>query len=147
PISTGRQTWEEPSDEGPPPRPIAKRMAFAQATGEAMYPQDEPLPEGGCHGVMVLSDRPHARFRFAGPADGRDALESLVKEQYPGFIALVTADDIPPGGDNLIGLGLDHPVFSPGVVTHVGAPVALAVARDRDTARRAADFVRHQGLC
>ena len=146
PISTGRQVCEVPADDGPPPRPIVKRMAFAQATGEAIYPQDERMPEGGHHGVMVMSDRPHARFRFAGPAEGREALEELLKRKYPGFSAVVTADDIPPGGANLIGLGLDDPVFCPGVVTHVGAPVCLAVARDRATARRAAEFIRLECL-
>ncbi|MDR3636017.1 MAG: molybdopterin-dependent oxidoreductase [Isosphaeraceae bacterium] len=146
PLSTGRQTCEVQPDDGPAPRPIIKRMAFAQATGEAVYPLDEPMPEGGCHGVMVMSDRPHARFRFSGPAEGRDALQELLKRQFPGFSALVTADDIPPGGDNQIGLGLDDPVFSPGVVMHVGAPVCLAVARDRSTAQRTAEFIRRECL-
>ena len=146
PISTGRQTCEIEADDGPTPRPIVKRMAFAQATGEAVYPQDEPMPEGGCHAVMVMSDRPHARFRFSGQAEGRDALQDLLKAKFPGFAAIVTADDIPPGGNNLIGLGLDDPVFSPGIVTHVGAPICLAIARDRSTAKRAAEFIRLESL-
>lgn len=146
PVSTGRQSCEIQADDGPPPRSIVKRMAFAQATGEAVYPQDEPMPEGGCHGVMVTSDRPHASFRFSGPSEGRDALQDLLKRKFPGFSAIVTADDVPAGGNNLIGLGLDDPIFSPGVVTHVGAPVCLAVARDRATAKRAAEFIRHECL-
>ncbi|AGA24702.1 molybdopterin cofactor-binding domain-containing protein [Singulisphaera acidiphila] len=146
PLSTGRQSCEVQADDGPTPRSIVKRMAFAQATGEAIYPQDERMPEGGGHGVMVMSDRPHARFRFAGPAEGRDALQELLKQKFPGFLAIVTVDDIPTGGNNLIGLGLDDPVFSPGVVTHVGAPICLAVARDRATAKRAAEFIRLDGL-
>ncbi len=146
PISTGHQTCEVQADDGPPPRPIIKRMAFAQASGEAVYPQDERMPEGGCHGVMVMSDRPHAKFRFSGPAEGQEALESLLKGKFPGFTALVTADDIPPGGENRIGLGFDDPIYSPGVVTHIGAPVCLAIARDRATAKRVAEFVRHECL-
>ncbi|WP_406698075.1 molybdopterin cofactor-binding domain-containing protein [Singulisphaera sp. Ch08] len=146
PVSTGQQICEIQADAGPPPRSIAKRMAFAQATGEAIYPLDERMPEGGCHGVMVMSDRPHAHFRFSGPAEGRDALQDLLKRKFPGFSAIVTADDIPPGGNNLIGLGFDDPVYSPGIVTHIGAPVCLAVARDRATAKRAAEYIRHECL-
>src|SRR5205807_2925550 len=79
-------------------------------------------------------------------AEGHAALERLLRERFPGFVALVTAEDIPAGGHNLTGIGQDDPVFAPGVVTHVGAPVCLAVARDRATAKRAADFVRHECL-
>ena len=126
----GRQTLEIQPEHCPLTRPIIKRAAFAQATGEAITrrtcrcrrgaarrdgqerPAARPLPV----------HRPGRRARRArGPAQGA----------VPRLPAIVTAADIPAGGSNLIGLGDDDPVFSDGVVTSVGAPIGLAVARDR----------------
>ena len=73
PLSSGTQEYTEYPELFPLTKPILKRAAFAQATGEAKYTQDIPLPAGGLHAAMVKSSRPHARFSFteAGPHAGR----------------------------------------------------------------------------
>ena len=136
PVACGEQHFTTSDSVTPLTRPIAKRAAFSQAAGEIRYPSDEPLPTTGCHGVPVTSRRAHARFRFARPLT---ELEAELRHRFPGFVALVTAADVP--GANLIGLGGDDPVFFDGEVTCVGAPVALAVADTRKTASAVAAYV------
>jgi xanthine dehydrogenase/oxidase len=134
PITRGHQRFS--TGDGPLTRPIAKRAAFSQAAGEIRYPSDEPLPVTGCHGVVVASRKPYARYRFAKPLP---ELEAELRERFPGFVALVTAADVP--GANRIGLGGDDPVFFDDEVTCIGAPVAVAVADRRKTAEAAALYV------
>ncbi len=144
PLSSGTQEYTEYPELFPLTKPILKRAAFAQATGEAKYTQDVPLPVGGLHAEMVKSSRPHARFSFTRRAPTLDALQELLRRKYPDFQAFVTVADIPEGGENLIGLGEDDPVFSDGVVTSVGAPIGLAVAETIVTAREAAAFIEDE---
>jgi xanthine dehydrogenase/oxidase len=139
PLSQGRQVFQVDERLGAVTRPIVKRAAFAQASGEIRYPQDEPLPSHGAHGVLVLSRRAHARFWFNQAVD---ELETLLRERFPGFMSLVTADDLP--GYPLIGLGGDDPVFFHDTVTCVAAPIALAVATSRAVAEQAAAYVESQ---
>jgi xanthine dehydrogenase/oxidase len=136
PLSHGRQVFHVDPGTGPITRPIVKRAAFAQATGEIRYAVDEPLPAHGDEGVPVLSRRAHARFRFNPPAA---ELDITLRGRFPGFTGLVTAADIP--GSRLIGLGGDDPVFSDGEVTCVSAPIALVLARTPDVARKVAEYV------
>jgi len=136
PLSQGRQVFQVASGLGAVTRPIVKRAAFAQASGEIRYPHDEPLPNHGGHGVLVLSRRAHARFQFNPPVH---QLETLLRERFPGFTALVTAADVP--GSRSIGLGGDDPIFFEGEVTCVSAPIALAVATTRTVAEQVAAYV------
>jgi len=138
PLSSGTQHFEVEAELDPLTNPIAKRTAFGQATGDIRYVQDETLPCGGYHGVLVMSSRPHARFQFKA---GLKATEELLRKEFPGFVTLVTAADIPKGGTNKIGLGGDDPVFSDQVVTSIGAPIALVLAEKRLIAKRAAEYV------
>lgn len=151
PLSTGAQEHAEYPELYPLTKPILKRAAFAQATGEVKYTQDVALPTGGLHAAMVKSSRPHARFTFRGHHTPRDeapitrsAMTALLRERYADFHAFITVADIPPGGSNLIGLGEDDPVFSDGVVTSAGAPIGLAVAETIATARAAAAFIERE---
>ena len=98
PLSSGTQEYTEYPELYPLTRPILKRAAFAQATGEARYTQDLPLPAGGLHAAMVKSSRPHARFSFTRRAPTLDALQELLRRRYPDFQAFVTVADIPEGG-------------------------------------------------
>src|SRR5207237_10330947 len=116
-LSIGSQEYTEYPELFPLTKPIIKRAAFVQTTGEVKYTQDVQLPVGGFHASMVKSSRPHARFSFTKKAAGLDALQALLKQQYPDFQAFITVADIPEVGQNLIGLGEDDPVFSDGVVT------------------------------
>ncbi|ODU00249.1 MAG: xanthine dehydrogenase, partial [Planctomycetes bacterium SCN 63-9] len=141
PLSVGTQEYPDYPELHPLSRPIIKRAAFVQATGEVKYTQDVPLPVGGFHAAIVKSTRPHARFTLTQSFASVTELEDHLRSLYPDFRAIVTAADIPPGGNNLIGLGEDDPVFSDGRVTSVGAPIALAVAETVATAREAAHYV------
>ena len=62
PLSHGTQEFTEYPELFPLSKPIIKRAALVQATGEIKYTQDLPLPVGGLHAVIVTSARPHARF-------------------------------------------------------------------------------------
>lgn len=146
PLSHAQQSFATDPGQESVTRPIVKRAAFAQASGEVRYPQDEPLPQHGLHGVPVLSRRAHARFRFTLP---NDRLEALLRSRFPGFRALVTAADVP--GARRIGLGGDDPVFFEDEVTCVGAPITLTLASTRQAAEDAAaclgaEFVAYEDL-
>lgn len=144
PLSSGQQEHTEYPDLFPLTRPIIKRAAFVQATGEVQYTQDLSLPAGGYHAVVVKSTRAHARFSLTRRTTSLDSLQELLRERFPDFRTLVTANDIPKGGENLIGLGDDDAVFCDKVVGSVGAPIALAVASTLATARAVAAFVEHE---
>ncbi len=141
PLSKGTQEFTEYPELFPLSKPIIKRAALAQATGEIKYTQDLSLPVGGLHAAMVISSRAHARFTLTKNAPTIAALEGHLRDRFPGFRALVTVADIPPGGNNLIGLGEDDPVFSQDVVTSVGAPIGLVAAETMAVAREAAVYV------
>ena len=141
----GSQEHTEYPELFPLTKPIIKRAAFVQATGEVKYTQDLSLPAGGLHAAMVKSARPHARFSLhQDRSPTLEALQELLRQRFPGFQAFITVADIPEGGHNLIGLGEDDPVFSDGVVTSVGAPIGLAVAETIATARAAAAFIEQE---
>jgi xanthine dehydrogenase/oxidase len=144
PLSSGKQEYTEYPELFPLTKPIIKRAAFVQATGEVKFTQDLSLPAGGLHAAMVKSSRPHARFTFTKKTSTLELLEELLAQRFADFKAIVTAADIPKGGHNLIGLGEDDPVFSDGVVTSVGAPIALVAATTVATAREAAAFVEEE---
>jgi xanthine dehydrogenase/oxidase len=144
PISTGIQEHAEYPELYPLSKPIIKRAAWAQATGEARYTQDLSLPAGGLRAAIVKSARPHARFTFARRCADLGELQALLRQRFPGFRRFITAADVPPQGNNLIGLGEDDPVFSAGVVTSVGAPIGLAIAETTETARAAAAFIEDE---
>jgi len=141
PLSYGTQEYTEYPELFPLTRPIIKRAAFVQTTGEIKYTQDVSLPAGGLHAAMVKSSRPHARFAYTRKTATLEALQELLRLQFPGFHAFITVADIPRAGHNLIGLGQDDPVFSDGIVTSVGAPIGLAIAETIATARAAAAFI------
>ncbi|MBA4192022.1 MAG: xanthine dehydrogenase [Planctomycetaceae bacterium] len=136
PISRGSHQHLECDPGTPLTRPIAKRAGFSQAAGEIRYPIDEPLPPNGFQGVVIPSTRAHAKFKFS---KSLPELEAAMQARFPGFVALVTADDIP--GAKLIGLGGDDPILFDGVATCIGAPIALAVATTRITAEEVAKHV------
>jgi len=138
PLSTGKQEWYEYPELYPLTQPMVKRGAFVQASGEIKYTNDIGLPLGGLHGVMVKSSRPHARFSFP---TALSRLKELLIKKFPGFKDLITVEDIPQGGAKLVGLGDDDPLFSDGVVTSVGAPIAMVVADSIATAYKAVSYI------
>lgn len=144
PLSSGKQEYSEYPELFPLTKPIAKRAAFVQASGEVKYAQDIGLPLGGLHGVLVKSIKPHAHFSWTKHASNLAELKQLLVKKYPGFKDIITVADIPKGGQKLVGLGDDDPVFCDGMVTSVGAPIGMVVADSLGTARKAASFIENE---
>lgn len=141
PLSTGTQEYFEYPEMFPLTKPIIKRAAFAQASGEIKYTQDIALPVGGLHGVMLISSRPHAKFSFTKKTLDLKELKKILKERFSEFKDLVTAVDVPQGEINLIGLGDDDPIFSEGIVTSVGAPIGMVLAETIFSAKEIVEFI------
>jgi len=144
PLSRGLQNYQEYPELFPLTKPIIKRSAFVQTSGEIKYTQDIALPQGGSYGVMVISSRPHATFSFTKNVNGLVELKKLLKAKFSDFQDLITVADVPENGAKLIGLGEDDPIFSDGVVTSVGAPIAMVLATTIPGAREAAAFISHE---
>lgn len=91
------------------------------AAGEAVYVDDIPSPQGCLHAAFVCSDHALAQVK------GIDASAALAS---PGAVALVTADDIPPGGLNcgISMVGVEETLFATDKVEFYGHPVGLMVS-------------------
>ncbi len=102
------------------------------AVGRRPYIDDMRVP-GMLHGALKLSD--HARAEILRIDAARASREA-------GVEAVFTARDVP--GELRVGLiHKDWPVFVPegGITSYLGDVLAIVVARDRETARRAASLV------
>lgn len=110
----------------------AHESAAAQVAGAAHYIDDLPEVEGTLHAAPVLSPVAH------GTLHGLDASAALA---LPGVVAVLTAADV-PGDPMLAAFAHDEPVLAHGTVQHVGQVMAIVVASDVDTARRAARLVK-----
>ncbi|MFY8086103.1 MAG: molybdopterin cofactor-binding domain-containing protein, partial [Rubrivivax sp.] len=106
--------------------------AHAQVRGAAPYVDDIPESAGTLHAAPVLSPVAH------GSLNGLDVAAALA---VPGVVAVLSAHDI-PGDPILAAFGHDEPILAKGTVQHVGQVMALVVATDVNTARRAARLVR-----
>lgn len=117
--------------EAPVGKPVRKLEAPIQATGEAVYPSDEPLSSTGLHGAIVYSTR------CAVILSSIDASEALATV---GVKSVLTAVDIP--GSNSVGpeMYLFAPVGE--VVPCVGAPLAVVIATTEAGANAAAALVK-----
>ena len=94
---------------------------------------DDLRPPGLLHAAVVLAAHARADVRRIGTAAAR---------AVPGVEAVLTAADVP--GERRVGLiHRDWPVFVPegGRTSYLGDVLALVVAADRETARRAAALV------
>lgn len=102
------------------------------AVGRRPFIDDMKVP-GMLHGALKLTD--HARAEIVS-IDAARALE------VSGVENVFTAADVP--GDLRVGLiHKDWPVFIPigGITSYLGDVLAIVVAKDRETARRAAELV------
>ena len=110
----------------------ARYEAADLALGDKLYIDDMTAP-GMLHGAVHLAE--NARADVVSIDTARAAAE-------PGVVAVLTGADVP--GDLRIGLiHKDWPVFVPegGRTSYLGDFMALVVAYDRETARRAATMV------
>ena len=113
-------------------RSIAHESARAQVQGAVRYVDDVPEILGTLHAAPVMSRIAHGRVR------GLDASAALA---MPGVRGIVTTADI-PGSPILAAFGHDEAIFASDTVQHVGNVMALIVADDVMTARRAARRVK-----
>jgi aldehyde oxidoreductase len=105
------------------------------AVGKRLYIDDMVLP-GMAHGALVLTE--HARADIVG-------IDVSMAAAVAGVVRVFTAEDIP----GALKTGLIHkdwPLMIPvgGRTSYMGDVLAVVVAEDRETARRAADLVRVQ---
>ncbi|MEO7732098.1 MAG: molybdopterin cofactor-binding domain-containing protein, partial [Kofleriaceae bacterium] len=137
PLSRGVELTSVYPREGAVGMPILKRTAFLQATGEAIYTVDLPLPPHGLAAAYVLARI--ARGTFAWRGGSPEAALRAIQDQVPGVVDLVTVDDVATRASNLVGMGGDDPVFAQdGAILSWGQPIALVLARDDQAAQAAA---------
>ncbi|BCM87602.1 molybdopterin cofactor-binding domain-containing protein [Methylobacterium indicum] len=151
PLSTGRQAYEADPATYPVGRPLIKLGGFLQASGEAVYTHDLPLPERGLQAAVVTSARTLADFTYRLPegAGGPVAPAELcayLRGRYQTFVDYVGAGDIPPKGTN--GRASEDPnyadpIFADGFVTSYGQCIGLVLATDEAAAIEIAAFVAH----
>jgi aldehyde oxidoreductase len=125
--------------EDPEPPPLGgvgsrgtKLEASDLALGERPFVDDLRVP-GMLHAALRLAD--HARAEVL-------AIDTAKAEAEPGVVAVLTAKDVP--GELRVGiLDRDWPVLIPegGRTSYTGDVLAVVVAEDRATARRAAQLV------
>ena len=101
--------------------------AHLHVTGEALYTDDIPLPEGTLHAAIGISERAHARLRRVELARVRAA---------PGVVAVLTAADI-PGENNHGPVVHDDPIFAEEMVEYAGQSIFAVVATSTEAARKA----------
>jgi xanthine dehydrogenase large subunit len=106
--------------------------ARLHVTGEALYADDIPLPDGTLHAAIGISERAHARIRKLDLSEVRAA---------PGVVTVLTAADIP--GDNNHGPVMhDDPIFAENIAEYAGQSLFAVVATSVDAARKAARLAR-----
>lgn len=106
-----------------------RKDARDKVTGEAVYTTD--VAADAWWAAAVRAPHHHARIL---------EIDTRAAQKLPGVKFVVTAEDIP--GDRFVhDLLTDQPALAWDEVRHWGEPVALVVAVDRDSARRAAEQV------
>ena len=125
PLSGGTEAFVPDPKEAPVGQAVVKLGAPLQASGTAMYTDDEPLPPRSLHGAIVYSTRPLATVLAIDP---RAALGGGGHNAIEGAVDVVTAADIPGLNDTMCNTTppLEHLLFG-GVVRAVGVPIAVAL--------------------
>ncbi|ONM10084.1 aldehyde oxidase3 [Zea mays] len=113
-------------------KPIKKVGAELQASGEAVYVDDIPVPKGCLYGAFIYSTRPHAHVK------GINFKSSLASQKV---ITVITAKDIPRGGQNI---GSSFPMlgeevlFADQVVEFAGQNIGIVISETQRYAYMAA---------
>ncbi|GAA6140286.1 xanthine dehydrogenase molybdopterin binding subunit [Hydrogenophaga sp. 5NK40-0174] len=109
-------------------QPHPHESVQAQLMGLAPYVDDIPEVAGTLYAAPVCSPMAHGHLT---EIEAREALA------MPGVVGLVSAADV-PGNPLLASFGQDEPIFPADTVQFMGQVVALVVASDIHTARKAA---------
>jgi len=149
-VSKGTQHYEKDIKEYPVNMPYVKLGAFLQASGEALYTHDLPLPRKGVQGAVVTSMQARATFTYRVPGGKKKAavadLVAWLRTKYDGFLDYVTAADL--SSPKLNGTTIANktftnsdPYFADGVVQNYGQCIGVILANDEILAQRIANFV------
>ncbi len=121
-----------------------RREDTALLTGRGMFTGDVQLA-GGLHAVFVRSPLPHGRLQ---------PIDTHLAEQSPGVVAILTAATLTPSGQAVhlpppnpllpISHAPQTEVLARDLVTYVGQPVVLVLARSLQEAQAAAQTVQLQ---
>jgi xanthine dehydrogenase large subunit len=111
--------------------PTSDESAVLHVTGRAAYVDDLPEPEGTAHAIPVLSPVAHGHLR---------SLDTAEAEAHPDVLAVLTSRDIPGINSHAPRIGID-PILVDDLVSFLGQPIALVVARTRRAAEQAAALV------
>ncbi len=105
--------------------------SISHVRGESLYVDDIPETGGTLHAVVFPSPSAHGVIK---------RLDTSHATNLRGVQAVLTAPDIP--GENQIGGVIpDEPLFAEDKVEFIGQPVALIVASDEATARKARKLI------
>lgn len=133
PLSSGQQSFDMNQKTWPVGEPVPKLESATQISGEATYLDDVPYLPNELHGAFVHTTVANAKIKSV------DTTEAL---KVDGVVTFVTASDIPGKNSFIVGAGAyPDPIFVEGRVKYAGQPIGLMVAKDRDTAYRAAKLV------
>ncbi|BFZ03639.1 hypothetical protein BsWGS_06678 [Bradybaena similaris] len=100
PLSSGLQTFQEKTDDFPLRKPMPKKTAPFQTSGEAEYVNDIPNYRHELSAALVVSSVAVAKI---------SNVDTLPAFQIPGVVGYIGADDIPKTGvNNYIS---KHPAF------------------------------------
>ncbi len=111
---------------------VAHESSTLHVTGTAPYTDDIPELVGTLHGAFALSSVAHGRLKSLDVSAARSAR---------GVVAVLTAADI-PGRNNAGPAVEDDPLLAEGLVSFHGQALALILAENEESARRAARLVK-----
>jgi xanthine dehydrogenase large subunit len=100
-------------------------------TGKSVYLDDIPVQKGTLHAVIFTSPVAHGKIVH---------LDYSVAKSLSGIERIITCKDI-PGKNQIGGIIEDEPLFAENEVHFAGQPVALIVASDVFTARKALKLI------
>ncbi len=106
--------------------------SISHVTGKSLYVDDIPVRTGTLYGAVFASPAAH------GIVHGLDVSKA---EKMEGVAAVLTAKDI-PGENQIGGIIPDEVLFADDKVEFNGQPMALVVARDELTARKAVAAIK-----
>ena len=109
--------------------PIRKDAA-EKSNGSARYTADIPL-ENAAYGVLIRSPHHHARIL---------SIDTSLALQQPGVKAVLSSADVP--GAKTFGMIPDQPALAVEETRHIGEPVVLVIAENKEAAQRAAEWVK-----
>ncbi|KAL0390714.1 UNVERIFIED_CONTAM: Indole-3-acetaldehyde oxidase, partial [Sesamum calycinum] len=130
-LSSAKQVVEYSKDYHPVGEPMTKVGAAIQASGEAVYVDDIPSPPNCLHGALICSSKPLVRVK---------GISFDSKPKPTGVAAVISAKDIPNGGENIGGTAFfgSEPLFAGDIARFAGDVIAFVVADTQKHANFAA---------